>query len=493
MVDKETILQASDEDNSDIIAVSGLITPSLYQMEELCREMAERNMTKPLFVGGATTSALHTAVKLAPLYGHVFHGPDASSAAVMAKKYMMDPAGFEAEEHKKQEEIRKLYHKQEDRQQEDNMEDNSPKGFGYETYPDGCPTDIPAQQIPSEEVLQYFDWKMFYAIWGVKYGSSSMEAMELVQLRRDAEEEIALGNFRIMLSARFFPAYTENDDIILVNGRNSAEAGFDSHDSKRSGYEWKRIPMMRQEKGDRRSLCDYIIAKESGRTSPLGCFAISVHAADAHEEGCCCPACSNKYEDLIGKAVRMTLAEAASTWLDKKILQQMQQDVTATDGCSRNSDETVTSKVPLKVIKPAAGYSSCPDHSLKRDILELLGETTCRHHSHGGDCTAASNGGQEHHSHGPHCTCGCHHDEHTHDHSHIEGHGHGQETGALKIRLTETCAMTPEASICGTIFIHPEARYPEIRSISQEQHDSYIARRGMNEDTARRFLSHLLK
>ena len=476
MVDKETILRASDEDCSDIIAVSGLITPSLYQMEELCREMAERNMTKPLFVGGATTSALHTAVKLAPLYGHVFHGPDASSAAVMAKKYMMDPAGFEAEEHKKQEEIRKLYHKQEDTPQEDNMEDNSPKGFDYETYPDGCPTDIPAQQIPSEEVLQYFDWKIFYAIWGVKYGSSSMEAMELVQLRRDAEEEIALGNFRIMLSARFFPAYTENDDIVLVNGRNSAEADFDSHDSKRSGYEWKRIPMMRQEKGDRRSLCDYIIAKESGRTSPLGCFAISVHAADAHEEGCCCPACSNKYEDLIGKAVRMTLAEAASTWLDKKILQQMQQDVTATDGCSRNSDETVASKVPLKVIKPAAGYSSCPDHSLKRDILELLGETTVSHHSHG-----------------PHCTCGCHHDEHTHDHSHTEGHSHGQETGALKIRLTETCAMTPEASICGTIFIHPEARYPEIRSISQEQHDSYIARRGMNEDTARRFLSHLLK
>ena len=501
MVDKETILRASDEDCSDIIAVSGLITPSLYQMEELCREMASRNMTKPLFVGGATTSALHTAVKLAPLYGHVFHGPDASSAAVMAKKYMMDPTGFEAEEHKKQDEIRKLYYKQEDTPQEYNMEDNSPKGFDYETYPDGCPTDIPAQQIPSEEVLQYFDWKMFYAIWGVKYGSSSMEAMELVQLRRDAEEEIALGNFRIMLSARFFPAYTENDDIVLVNGRNSAEAGFDSHDGKRNGYEWKRIPMMRQEKGDRRSLCDYIIAKESGRTSPLGCFAISVHAADAHEEGCCCPACSNKYEDLIGKAVRMTLAEAASTWLDKKILQQMQQDVTATDGCSRNSDETVASKGPLKVIKPAAGYSSCPDHSLKHDILELLGETTVSHHSHGGDCTAASNGGQGHHSHGPHCTCGCHHDEHTHDHSHTEGHdhshteshGHGQKTGALKIRLTETCAMTPEASICGTIFIHPEARYPEIRSISQEQHDSYIARRGMNEDTARRFLSHLLK
>ena len=455
MVDKETILQASEEDNSDIIAVSGLITPSLYQMEELCREMAARNMAKPLFIGGATTSAVHTAVKLAPLYDHVYYGPDASAAAVMAKKYIMDPTGFEAEEHKKQEELRKLYHKKEDTSQEEKMKENSPRGFAFETYPKGCPSDIPAQQIPSEEVMPYFDWKMFYAIWGVKYGSSSMEAMELVQLRRDAEEEISLGNFRIMLSARFFHAYTEDDDIVLVSGVNGDNP---------CGFEWKRIPMMRQETGERRSLSDFVISKESGCTSPFGCFAISVHAADAHEEGCCCPACSNKYEDLIGKAVRMTLAEAASKWLDQKILEQMQGE-TAQNCC----EATDSAKAPLKVIKPAAGYSSCPDHTLKRDILVLLGEIPDGH----------THEGQGHtHSHGAHCTCGC---------------NHGLADGALKIRLTETCAMTPEASICGTIFLHPEARYPEIRTISQEQHDSYVSRRGMSEDAARRFLGHLLK
>ena len=433
MVDRETILQAAEEDNADIIAVSGLITPSLYQMEELCREMAARNMTKPLFIGGATTSAVHTAVKLAPLYSHVFYGPDASAAAVLAKKYMMDPKGFENDEHKRQEEVRNLYYKAEDTSRNENMEEKTLKGFAYETYPEGCPSDISAQQIPAEEILPYFDWKMFYAIWGVRYGSSSMEAMELVQLRRDAEDEISLGNFRIMLSAKFFPAYRENDDIVISDG-----------DAER------RIPMMRQEKGELRSLCDYIIDKESGRTSPMGCFAVSVHAADAHEEGCCCPACSNKYEDLIGKAVRMTLAEAASSWLDRKILQEMQ------DNASGKS---------LKVIKPAAGYSSCPDHTLKRDILTLLGESPEPH-------TAV----HSHHDHGEHCTCGCH-----------------QTAGGLKIKLTESCAMTPEASICGTIFIHPEAKYPEIRIISREQYDSYVQRRGMNEETARRFLGHLMK
>ena len=433
MVDRETILQAAEEDNADIIAVSGLITPSLYQMEELCREMAARNMTKPLFIGGATTSAVHTAVKLAPLYSHVFYGPDASAAAVLAKKYMMDPEGFENDEHKRQEEVRNLYYKGEETSRNENMEEKTLKGFADETYPYVCPSDISAQQIPAEEILPYFDWKMFYAIWGVRYGSSSMEAMELVQLRRDAEDEISLGNFRIMLSAKFFPAYRENDDIVISDG-----------DAKR------RIPMMRQEKGELRSLCDYIIDKESGRTSPMGCFAVSVHAADAHEEGCCCPACSNKYEDLIGKAVRMTLAEAASSWLDRKILQEMQ------DNASGKA---------LKVIKPAAGYSSCPDHTLKRDILTLLGESPESH-------TAV----HSHHDHGEHCTCGCH-----------------QTAGGLKIRLTESCAMTPEASICGTIFIHPEAKYPEIRVISREQYDSYVQRRGMNEETARRFLGHLMK
>ena len=492
MVDKETILQASEEDNSDIIAVSGLITPSLYQMEELCREMAARNMAKPLFIGGATTSAVHTAVKLAPLYDHVYYGPDASAAAVMAKKYIMDPSGFEAEEHKKQEELRTLYHQKEATSQDENMKENSPKGFAYETYLDACPSDIPAQQIASEEILPYFDWKMFYAIWGVKYGSSSMEAMELVQLRRDAEEEIGLGNFRVMLSARFFHAYTEDDDIVLVEG-----AGVPGEGVQATGTEGKselhRIPMMRQEKGDMRSLSDFVISKESGRTSPFGCFAISVHAADAHEEGCCCPACSNKYEDLIGKAVRMTLAEAASKWLDQKILEQMQGE-TAQNCC----EATDSAKAPLKVIKPAAGYSSCPDHTLKRDILDLLGETI------GCNDAILPDTHYTQDVHGAHCTCGRSHEGHSHEghshghshdhsHCHTERDGDGQTTGVLKIRLTETCAMIPEASICGTIFIHPEARYPEIRSISQEQHDSYIARRGMNEDTARRFLSHLLK
>ena len=224
MVDKETILDEAERIGADIVAVSGLITPSLFQMEEICKEMQSRGMSVPLFVGGATTSALHTAVRLAPLYGHVFHGADASAAAVMAKKCMMDRTAFEEEQHMEQEKIRRIYEKSVSVQ---------PKAVTVEklSHPESTPLpeDIPARELKAEDVMQYFDWKMFFAIWGVKYGTISPEAMELMQLRQDAEDELTLGNYVIRVSARFVEAVTDGKDIIT-------EAG--------------RLPMLRQESGE---------------------------------------------------------------------------------------------------------------------------------------------------------------------------------------------------------------------------------------------------
>ena len=398
MVDKETILDEAARLNADIIAVSGLITPSLHQMEELCREMKSRGLTTPLLIGGATTSATHTAVKLAPIYEHAYYGPDASAAAVMAKKIIMNREEFEKEQQANQLKIKNLYEGKKEEPCKSEWTIKVP-GFAVETYNETLPSDIPAIDLQSDEVLPYFDWKMLFAIWGVKYGSAVPEAMELMQLRRDAEEELALRNFKITVSARFFKAQREDNDIVLESG--------------------ERLPMMRQETGKMMSLCDYLPERSSGKHSAFGVFSICVKAADAHEEGCCCPACSNKYEDLVAKAVRMTLAEAASKWLDAKILKEISN---------------------VKVIKPAAGYSSCPDHTLKRDIFRLL-----------------------------------------------------PDEFNLGIKLTESCAMIPEASICGLIFMHPEAAYNEIRCISASQYEDYSRRRGMSEEEARRFLGHLLK
>ncbi len=402
MVDKETILEEAERADADIIAVSGLITPSLYQMEEICREMKARGMIKPLFIGGATTSALHTAVKLAPLYDHVFYGADASAAAVMAKKYIFDPEAFEKEQHSEQENIRKMYGSRQEKPAADGWTILKP-GYSAETYAEALPESIPFLELPIDEAMPYFDWKMLHAIWGVKYGSRVPEVAELMQLRRDAEDEIEMGNFKIMVSTQFYHANSDKDDIVI-----------------RTADGERRIQMMRQEDGKMLSLCDFVVPSDSGRSSAFGVFAISVKANDAHEEGCCCPACSNRYEDMVGRTVRMTMAEAASTWLDRKLAASQKED--------------------MKIIKPAAGYSSCPDHTLKKDILALLPQ---------GD--------------------------------------------RLGIKLTESFAMTPESSICGMIFIHPEAAYPDIRRISQKQYDDYASRRGMDEQSARRFLSHLLK
>ena len=246
-----------------------------------------------------------------------------------------------------------------------------------------------------------------------------------------------------MLSARFLQGYSENDDIVATVDNTEV-----------------RLPMMRQETFKMQSLSDFVISKESGKTSPFGAFAICVSKrSTAHEEGCSCPACNSRYEDMIGKTVRQTIAEAASKWLNVKLQEEISKDSGNSNEVSRN----------IKVVKPAAGYSSCPDHTLKKDILELLGECTEQH--------------------GHNCSCGCQ----GHGHKHIHADEPKFISSALGIKMTESYAMTPDASICGLIFMHPEAGYPEVRAISQDQYENYRIRRGMSQETASRFIGHLLK
>ena len=411
MVPRETILAQAEAIRADIIGVSGLITPSLHQMEELCREMAARGLSTPLLIGGATTSALHTAVKLAPLYDHVFYAPDASASAVLAGRLLSDRAATEAEEHRKQEEMRALYKAGDAGSQSGMTKGNSHSGLDPESHP--FPADsylrgaffenIPCRELSIAEVLPYFDWKLFYAIWGVKHGDETTD-----QLNEDAIERLEVikreGLCRIRIAARFDACHAEKDTIIC-------------HPERSEGSPW-RLPMLRQDGADGRSLADYVAPGDYGFDSPAGMFAISVH--ETHPAGCDCPACSMEYDSLLNRSLRLTLAEAASGWLDAELEKQLPKGS------------------PVKIVKPAAGYASCPDHSLKRDILALLPD---------GD--------------------------------------------QLDIRLTESCAMIPDASICGLVFAHPAASYPEIRRLPAEALDAYAAARGFNPEDARLFLSHL--
>lgn len=396
MVPKETILEKAAECSADLIGVSGLITPSLYQMEEICKEMTARGLDTPLLVGGAAASALHTAVRLAPLYGHVFYGQDASASAVLANQLITDREGTEAAEHKKQEHLRELYAQSSQKKAGHKPVEPFPAFSFIKGEPFG---NISGKRLGIEEVEPFFDWNMFAAIWGIKSGTGHDE---LRKLRADAHKEIDRlknGNAcRITISARFDGCHSEGDDIVSKDFR---------------------LPMLRQE--GERSLADFVPPKEYGFESPMGMFAISVRT-ESHPSGCDCPACGTEYGPMLTRAVRLTLAEAASEWLSRHIHKELP------DGFKE-----------AKIIKPAAGYSSCPDHTLKRDILRLL-----------------------------------------------------PESERLGITLLDSCAMIPDASICGLIFIHPEATYPEIRRVSQKAIDEYARRRGMSDSEKARFLGHLL-
>lgn len=396
MVPKETILEKAAECSADLIGVSGLITPSLYQMEEICKEMTARGLDTPLLVGGAAASALHTAVRLAPLYGHVFYGQDASASAVLANQLITDREGTEAAEHKKQEHLRELYAQSSQKKAGHKPVEPFPAFSFIKGEPFG---NISGKRLGIEEVEPFFDWNMFAAIWGIKSGTGHDE---LRKLRADAHKEIDRlknGNAcRITISARFDGCHSEGDDIVSKDFR---------------------LPMLRQE--GERSLADFVPPKEYGFESPMGMFAISVRT-ESHPSGCDCPACGTEYGPMLTRAVRLTLAEAASEWLSRHIHKELPSEFSG-----------------AKVIKPAAGYSSCPDHTLKRDILRLL-----------------------------------------------------PESERLGITLLDSCAMIPDASICGLIFIHPEATYPEIRRVSQKAIDEYARRRGMSDSEKARFLEHLL-
>ena len=319
MVDKETILDTAVREKANAIAVSGLITPSLFQMEEICREMTRRGLSTPLFVGGATTSALHTAVKLAPLYPHVFHGSDASAAAVLLKRCLADREAFEAQQHAAQQALRDNY--------------NKPSVIPSEAeeslsgHLSGCPwRSMPVREVPLETLRKHFDWKLYAAAAGLKtFPRPGRPGHEYIL---QGQEILARLKATVRVGMLLSAAHAEGNTIVLEGGA--------------------RLPMLRQEKAvehdgitRRWSLADFVPAQGSG---PFGLFAVSVQEEPS---ACNCPACQNP---LLRRAVIVTLADAASAWLQHNLKRR----------CG------------TQVVLPALGYASCPDHSLLGTVLPLI-------------------------------------------------------------------------------------------------------------------------
>ena len=483
MVPCTEILAKAKEVDADIIGVSGLITPSLYRMEELCRMMAQQGFKIPLFVGGAATSAVHTAVKLSPIYPNVHYGADASITAVLAKKYLADPEGFRAEEQQAQERMRALH-----AQGAAKKTEKPTAGPASGGVPDGAGTQVAAKQVSAhaatevladsasknfpapaafkdislrtlspEELRPLIDWRLFDAACGLKNPSlakaadgnasevpngkrsgervvaePAYEAL-LKEYRSRAEGLLSSSAYEVRICARFFPCFAQGDDLVT---------------------DAFVFPMLCDERlraaGKTASLADFFPSNASGRKAPLGLFAISVHERTSEDDALrvAGTADAGEVDPLLSHGLKAALAEAASTWLQRRLEQVLNEPQLAS---MQPSDRQLAAS--CKVILPGIGYTCCPDHSLKRDILRILEE---------GFSADTRNG--------------------------VPADTRG---GSLGITLTESCAMLPLESICGLVIAAPAAHYPELRHFSAAALDAYAAKRGFTTQERELFLGQL--
>src|SRR5580692_1160973 len=436
MVPTDKILDAAVEHKADFVGLSGLITPSLDEMVHVAKEMQRRGMTMPLLIGGATTSAKHTAVRIAPSYAQpVVHSLDAS-VSVPVVENLLDPdkrADFIQKNTDAQERDRTQFA---DRQQRTLVPYADALARRFATDWASVRIDEPAflglrfrDPQPLEELVPYIDWSPFFQTWELrgKYPSIFDDpncGAEAKRLFDDAQRLLTRIVAERLLTARgvygFWPANSVGDDILVYA------------DPSRSKI-IARFPMLRQQwerkgQADFRSLADYIAPLDSGRLDYIGAFAVTAGigcdalAADFESQ-------HDDYLAIMTKALADRLAEAFAEMLHR----QARIDWGYGREEKLSQDELLEEK--YRGIRPAFGYPACPDHTEKRTLFELL-----------------------------------HAEEHT------------------GIRLTESFAMWPAAAVSGLYFGHPEARYFSVDRITRDQVESYAARKGMTIPEVKRWL-----
>ena len=350
MVPKETIVETAIKEKVDMVCLSGLITPSLEEMGHTVQAMKEAGLNIPVMVGGATTSALHTAVKIAPLYdGSVFHVRDASADAVMAMK-LVDPqqrqtvidenyreqeelrvhgSGFKRERGSREKEVQEVQKVQEVQEVKETI---NPEPLTINQHP--SPLFLGQrvlQPIPISSLLTYFNWKMFYLPWKVKEDSA-----EALELKKDAEillDELKDNPVYGMRAIQaFYPAHRGEDSIVITKSDCPCCTNRLLHKLRTV-----EIPTPRQQWGEHKSLCDYVSADGNDY---IGMFAATVSQAFIERlEHLKKMKGNSDYDALLMQTVGDRLVEAASEYLHRQ---------TGWDG-----------------IRPAIGYPSLPDqHSI---------------------------------------------------------------------------------------------------------------------------------
>ena len=398
MVPNETILEEARKRKPCLVGISGLITPSLKEMEQLCQLFQKEGLQIPIVVGGATTSTVHTAVKLAPLYdGCVVHGGDASQTSLLAKHLQMDAATTIAQIKAEQQTLRDAY--EEHHAPLTPYAEANSKAPVLNNHEWHETTELSGYDgsIPMTELTSLIDWRMFLLFWGFK-GETLQQLLANPEAERTLKEgqlylqrAIEQDSIEVKALLHYVPAKRRGNDIVLADYSNEKQAN-------------TVLPMLRSQSTTGHYLCLSDFFDEQAPT-PLGLFTVVARSKQqSADEG----------ERLMSHAICARLAEA----------------------CAEHLQHIAVPSSQFSPLRVAFGYATCPDHSLKRIVFDLLGAED-----------------------------------------------------KLDIRLTDHYSIQPSTSICGLFICHPDAHYFPVGRIDEDQLEDYCQRRGISVAEGEQLLS----
>ena len=442
MVPANEILEAARKENADMIGLSGLITPSLDEMVYVAEEMEREGFRIPLLIGGATTSKVHTAVQIEPVYnGSTIHVKDASRSVGVVSNLMSDERQqtFMTQTREEYADIRERRTK--NRKQVNLLPFSvaQERKFtpSWQNYQPSEPFIIGTKVFDDyalSELVNYIDWSPFFMTWGLrgKYPNileNPEIGEEASKLLKDAEALLRIIVEEKRLRARavvgLFPANGVGEETVIYADASRTEVITTLHHLRQQTEQPFNRPNL--------SLGDFIAPKATALPDYIGAFAVttghgvSEFCAEFERE-------QDDYNSIMAKALADRLAEAFA--------ERMHQHVRTTlwgYAVDEALDNDALIAERYRGIRPAPGYPACPDHNQKRTLFELLKVP--------------------------------------------------ENTG---ITLTESLAMFPAASVSGWYYAHPESRYFSIARIGEDQVADYAERTGMDIETTRRWLKPLL-
>ncbi|NQU86787.1 MAG: methionine synthase [Mariniphaga sp.] len=434
MVPTDKILDTAVKENVDIIGLSGLITPSLEIMVDVAKEMKRRELNFPLLIGGATTSKIHTAVKVDPEYSQpVVHVKDASLAVNVVSNLISRKPGFSEDIKNEYAEIREFQGKRKPKEYlRLEQARNNKYQIDWQNTPIYKPNFTGVKKLidfPLEELRKYIDWTFFFITWDMKgtypeIFNDPKQGEEAKKLYAEANKMLdeIIENKMLQANGVFgiWPANADGDDIILFEDETKAkEAG--------------RFYHLRQQEKKKEGianfcLSDFVAPVESGLTDYCGGFAttagigIEKWKEQFHSE-------HNDYKVIMLEALADRLSEAFAELLHEKVRKEYW-------GYAPNESflKEELLKVKYQGIRPAIGYPACPEHAEKENLFNML---------------------------------------------------KAEEIG---ISLTEHFAMYPNASVSGEYFVHPESRYFGLEKVSKDQVVDYAKRKGVSVEFIEKFL-----